>query len=95
MSEIMVSNKHVILNDYISADFPKETDLSLTTSTIDLKLTEGSNGILVKNLYLSCNPSMGLRMRKFKGCTVNSFTPSLVSDLFTFSFFDALFFGFS
>ncbi|XP_031258487.1 2-alkenal reductase (NADP(+)-dependent)-like [Pistacia vera] len=73
----MVSNKQVILRNYISAGFPKETDLYVTTCDIELKLPEGSNGILVKNLYLSCDPSMRPRMKKLEGSYVNSFTPGL------------------
>uniref|UniRef100_A0A7N2MUE8 Oxidoreductase N-terminal domain-containing protein n=1 Tax=Quercus lobata TaxID=97700 RepID=A0A7N2MUE8_QUELO len=53
-----VSNKQVILKDYVSG-FPKESDMYLNTSgTIKLKVPEGSNAILVKNLYLSCDPYM-------------------------------------
>ncbi|KAL6343255.1 hypothetical protein AAG906_022171 [Vitis piasezkii] len=47
-----VSNKQVIFRDYITG-FPKETDLVLNTSTISLKVPKESNGVLVKNLYLS------------------------------------------
>ena len=59
-----VSNKQVILKDYVSG-FPKESDMYLNTSgTIKLKVPEGSNAILVKNLYLSCDPYMRPRMRQ-------------------------------
>lgn len=58
-----VSNKQVIYRDYITG-FPKETDLVLNTSTISLKVPEESNGVLVKNLYLSCDPYMRILMRK-------------------------------
>ncbi|KAL6344149.1 hypothetical protein AAG906_031863 [Vitis piasezkii] len=58
-----VSNKQVIFRDYITG-FPKETDLVLNTSTISLKVPEESNGVLVKNLYLSCDPYMRILMRK-------------------------------
>ncbi|MCL7038580.1 hypothetical protein MKW94_021707 [Papaver nudicaule] len=57
-----VSNKQVLFRDYISG-FPKETDMILsTTGTIGLKVPEGSNSVLLKNLYLSCDPYMRLRM---------------------------------
>ncbi|KAJ0094039.1 hypothetical protein Patl1_26851 [Pistacia atlantica] len=72
-----VGKQVVILRNYISAGFPKETDLYVTTGDIELKLPEGSNGILVKNLYLSCDPSMRPRMKKLEGSYVNSFTPGL------------------
>lgn len=58
-----VSNKQVIYRDYITG-FPKETDLVLNTSTISLKVPEESNWVLVKNLYLSCDPYMRILMRK-------------------------------
>ncbi|KAM6551498.1 hypothetical protein CsatB_001306 [Cannabis sativa] len=57
-----VSNKQVLLKNYVSG-YPKESDMVLATSTIKLKLPEGSNGVLVKNLYLSCDPYMGPRMK--------------------------------
>ncbi|KAI3879747.1 hypothetical protein MKW92_034817 [Papaver armeniacum] len=57
-----VSNKQIIFRDYISG-FPKETDMILsTTGTIRLKVPEGSDSILLKNLYLSCDPYMRARM---------------------------------
>ncbi|KAL4331065.1 hypothetical protein HN51_037790 [Arachis hypogaea] len=59
-----VKNKQVILRDYVSG-YPKESDMYIVTSTINkLKVPEGSNGVLVKNLYLSCDPTMQFRMRK-------------------------------
>ncbi|GKB74812.1 2-alkenal reductase [Tanacetum coccineum] len=71
----MISNKQVILKDHVKG-FPKESDMILKTSeTINLKLPEGSNGLLVKNLYLSCDPYMRARMTKSEGNYVDSFTP--------------------
>ncbi|GAV67141.1 ADH_zinc_N domain-containing protein [Cephalotus follicularis] len=61
--EIAVSNKQVILKDYVSG-FPKETDMQVTTGTIKLKVPEGSTGVLVKNLYLSCDPYLIILMKK-------------------------------
>ncbi|KAF3451085.1 hypothetical protein FNV43_RR07174 [Rhamnella rubrinervis] len=65
--EEVVSNKQVILKDYVSG-FPKESDMYIKTSgsTINLKLPQGSSGILVKNLFLSCDPYLRLRMRKIE-----------------------------
>lgn len=58
------TNKQVILRDYVSG-FPKESDFDITTTTtVELKLPEGSNSVLVKNLYLSCDPYMRSRMGK-------------------------------
>lgn len=67
--------KQVILKDYVNG-FPKESDMVLTNNaTISLKVPEGSNAILVKNLYLSCDPYMRSRMKNLKGSYVDSFTP--------------------
>ncbi|KAL7176703.1 hypothetical protein ACSBR2_030114 [Camellia fascicularis] len=70
-----VSNKQIILKEYVSG-FPKESDMVLKTGTIRLRLPEDSkNAILVKNLYLSCDPYMRGRMRKMEDSYVESFTP--------------------
>ncbi|KAM7460858.1 hypothetical protein LguiA_028979 [Lonicera macranthoides] len=69
-----VSNKQVILKDYVSG-FPKESDMITKTSTISLKVPEGSKAVLVKNLYLSCDPYMRNRMKNIQGSYVESFTP--------------------
>ncbi|KAF8391753.1 hypothetical protein HHK36_021987 [Tetracentron sinense] len=71
-----VRNKQIILRDYVSG-FPKESDMALKTSTMRLKVPEGSKGVLVKNLYLSCDPYMQSRMRKPDGASslIDSFTP--------------------
>ncbi|KAK7287192.1 hypothetical protein RIF29_00305 [Crotalaria pallida] len=52
-----VRNKQVILRDYVTG-FPKESDMNIVEGTITLKLPEGSNDVLLKNLYLSCDPYM-------------------------------------
>ncbi|KAI5320873.1 PREDICTED: 2-alkenal reductase [Prunus dulcis] len=63
-AEDVVRNKQVILRDYVSG-FPKESDMQVTTGTTKLNLPEGSTaGVLVKNLYLSCDPYMRSRMTK-------------------------------
>ncbi|XP_058107283.1 2-alkenal reductase (NADP(+)-dependent)-like isoform X2 [Magnolia sinica] len=56
-----VSNKQVLFRDFVTG-FPKESDMVLSTGTIRLKVQEGSKAILVKNLYLSCDPYMRIRM---------------------------------
>uniref|UniRef100_A0A2N9F400 Enoyl reductase (ER) domain-containing protein n=1 Tax=Fagus sylvatica TaxID=28930 RepID=A0A2N9F400_FAGSY len=72
-----VMNKQVILRDYVSG-FPKESDMSVTTtSTIKLKVLKGSNTVLVKNLYLSCDPSQGSRMKNYESPAFVSFKPGL------------------
>ncbi|KAK9725275.1 hypothetical protein RND81_05G133300 [Saponaria officinalis] len=58
-----VSNKQVFLKKYV-VGFPKESDMEIKVSKIRLKLAENSNEntILLKNLYLSCDPYMRSRM---------------------------------
>ncbi|XP_043693781.1 2-alkenal reductase (NADP(+)-dependent)-like [Telopea speciosissima] len=58
-----VSNKQVLLKDYV-VGFPKETDMVLNTGTISLKAPEGLEAVVVKNLYLSCDPYMRLCMKE-------------------------------
>ncbi|KAK9928980.1 hypothetical protein M0R45_026091 [Rubus argutus] len=72
---VQVSNKQVILKDYVTG-FPKESDMELRTTTITLKLPQGSTGLLVKNLYLSCDPYMRSRLSKQDRLSyVDSFKP--------------------
>ena len=74
----MICNKLIILRDYVSG-FPKESDMLATSASMGLKVAEGSNGVVVKNLYLSCDPYMRIRMRQLKDSYVTSFTPGSVS----------------
>ncbi|XP_073308957.1 2-alkenal reductase (NADP(+)-dependent)-like [Primulina huaijiensis] len=75
MGEETVSNKMIVLKDYVKG-FPKESDMSLKTSVIKLGVPDGcDNSVLVKNLYLSCDPYMRTRMRKMEGSYVESFVP--------------------
>ena len=78
--DVQVKNKQVILKDYVSG-FPKESDFYINTnSTIKLKVPEGSVGVVVKNLYLSCDPYMRNRMKKaVAGSYIDSFKPGSVS----------------
>ncbi|EYU36663.1 hypothetical protein ABFS82_14G288700 [Erythranthe guttata] len=71
-----VSNKQIILKEYVKG-FPKESDMILKTSTIKLKIPEDdcNDAVLVKNLYLSCDPYMRSRMSNIVGSYVDSFTP--------------------
>ncbi|CAN1748328.1 NADPH-dependent oxidoreductase 2-alkenal reductase [Linum perenne] len=63
MAEVK-QNKQVLLTDYVTGS-PKESDFSVSTAaTISLKLPEGSDSVLVKNLYLSCDPYMRGRMSR-------------------------------
>lgn len=75
-----VSNKHVLFKNYVSS-FPKESDMYVATTTTELKVPDGcNNGVLVKNLYLSCDPYMIILMKKsIDQRTFTSYTPGSVS----------------
>nr|ABW86885.1 pulegone reductase [Mentha x piperita] len=85
----MVMNKQIVLNNYINGSL-KQSDLALRTSTICMEIPNGCNGaILVKNLYLSVNPYLILRMGKLDipqfdsilpGSTIVSYGVSKVLD---------------
>ncbi|XP_043693775.1 2-alkenal reductase (NADP(+)-dependent)-like [Telopea speciosissima] len=59
----VVSNKQVLLKDYV-VGIPKETDMVLSTGIIKLKAPQGSEAVVVKNLYLSCDPYMRSLLQK-------------------------------
>ncbi|XP_044500535.1 2-alkenal reductase (NADP(+)-dependent)-like [Mangifera indica] len=61
--EEMVKNKQVIFRDYVTG-FPSESDMYISSSSLSLKVPEGSKSVLVKNLYLSCDPYMRILMEK-------------------------------
>ncbi|CAI9108404.1 OLC1v1007986C1 [Oldenlandia corymbosa var. corymbosa] len=70
-----VENKQVILKHYVKG-FPKESDMGTRTTKTKLNLEGSSSGqVLVKNLYLSCDPYMRNRMSKTEGSYIDSFTP--------------------
>lgn len=77
-----VINKQVILKDYLNGGAsPKESDFEVIANrTIKLEVPQGSNGVLLKNLYLSCDPYMFACMNKFESSTMDiaSFTPGSV-----------------
>ena len=76
-----VRNKQVILKDYVTG-FPNESDMQVINGTMKLKLQEGSHGIVVKNLYLSSDRYMRIRMARVEGPNVfTSYTPGSVSSL--------------
>lgn len=73
-----IKNKQIILKDYVQG-YPKESDFDVKIGSLSsLKVPEGSNGVLVKNLYLSCDPYMRPRMSKSEGSYVESFKPGQV-----------------
>ncbi|MED6204380.1 hypothetical protein PIB30_008825, partial [Stylosanthes scabra] len=59
-----VRNKQVFLKNYVTG-FPKESDMEIVEGSITLKVPEGSSDVvLLKNLYLSCDPFMRILMTK-------------------------------
>ncbi|CAL9054358.1 unnamed protein product [Musa banksii] len=75
MEDKVVVNKKVVLKHYIPDGPATESDMELVaTDTLRLRLPPGSTAVLVKNLYLSCDPYMRSRMTKHD-------EPSYVSDL--------------
>ena len=75
----VVRNKQVILRNDVTG-FPKESDMELIEGSIILKVPEGSNELLLKNLYLSCDPYMRLKMTKSDAPTsFVSYTPDSVN----------------
>ncbi|KAK6118959.1 hypothetical protein DH2020_047297 [Rehmannia glutinosa] len=73
--EVISNNKQVILKHNVMG-FPKESDLLLRTSSINLKIPDDCNdAVLVKNLYLSCDPYLSNLMKKVERNYASSFTP--------------------
>ncbi|KAI4356163.1 hypothetical protein L6164_000206 [Bauhinia variegata] len=67
-----VDDHMLSIKDYVTG-FPKESDLIVVENTLKLEIPEGSNEILLKNLYLSCDPYLRLKMGKGDGsCTPGS-----------------------
>ncbi|KAL4193798.1 hypothetical protein AMTRI_Chr06g178720 [Amborella trichopoda] len=62
------SNRQIIFKDHVTG-FPKEEDMEMVSSSIKLEVPEGSEAVLVKNLYLSCDPYMRLKMTKPENST--------------------------
>ena len=58
-----VSNKRVVLKRHVTG-FPTEDDMELLTGTSRLAVPPGSAAVMVKNLYLSCDPYMRSRMSR-------------------------------
>lgn len=77
-AEIEVQNKQVILKHHVIDGNPSESDMEVKLSSIKLKAPSGSDSILLKNLYLSCDPYMRLRMRAVEGSYVDAFKPGEV-----------------
>ena len=60
----VVQNKKVVLRRYVTGRFPTEDDMEIIVDTISLRVPVGRTAVLVKNLYLSCDPWMRGRMNK-------------------------------
>ncbi|WCJ30313.1 Zinc-binding dehydrogenase family protein [Euphorbia peplus] len=76
MESDKVRNKQVILKDLVSGSI-QESDMYITTHSVNLNLQSGSKGVLVKNLYLSCDPYMRMRMKNLgDGVFMKPFTPA-------------------
>lgn len=76
--EMIMNNKQIILKHYVEG-YPKESDMEFKNNNIKLNVPEGSNVVVLKNLYLSCDPYMRNRMSKLEGSYIQSFTPGYVS----------------
>ncbi|VAI14230.1 unnamed protein product [Triticum turgidum subsp. durum] len=61
MAAAEVSNKGVILKQFVTG-CPTEDDLELVTGVVRLAVPPGSASVMVKNLYVSCDPYMRNRM---------------------------------
>ncbi|XP_076919775.1 2-alkenal reductase (NADP(+)-dependent)-like [Bidens hawaiensis] len=70
-------NKQIVLKSYIiNGSSISETNMELKVGNrITLEAPKGSKGVLVKNLYLSCDPYMRGRMLDFHGSYIPPFTP--------------------
>lgn len=76
-----VTNKQIIFKNFITGA-PKETDMELREGKIRIRVPPGSGGVLVRNLYLSCDPYMRGRMRDFSNSYIPSFQPGSVVEGF-------------
>jgi hypothetical protein len=77
---VVAHNRKVVLRGYIDR-VPREDDLELVDGgAVALRVPEGAAGpaVLVKNLYLSCDPYMRGRMRDFHGSYIPPFKPGSV-----------------
>ncbi|RWW76649.1 hypothetical protein BHE74_00015246 [Ensete ventricosum] len=84
MEEEVVVNRKAVLKHHLPPDrVPKESDMELVaTDTVRLRVPSGSTAVLVKNLYLSCDPYMRSRMTKHdEPSYVPDFVPGTVPTL--------------
>lgn len=76
--ETQTQNKQIIFKNYIEGRSPIETDMELKISQLKLHAPKGSGAVLVKNLYLSCDPYMRGRMREYYDSYIPPFVPGSV-----------------
>ncbi|XP_068664675.1 2-alkenal reductase (NADP(+)-dependent) [Aristolochia californica] len=69
-----VPNKRILLKHFVTGT-PKEMDMELNVGKVNLRVPQGSGAILVKNLYLSCDPYMRGRMREYYDSYIPPFVP--------------------
>ncbi|XP_047049448.1 2-alkenal reductase (NADP(+)-dependent)-like isoform X2 [Lolium rigidum] len=75
MADAEVSNKRVILKQFVTG-FPTEDDMELVTATVRLAVPPGSASVMVKNLYVSCDPYMRNRMSEHNDAAyIEQFVP--------------------
>jgi hypothetical protein len=77
MASTEVNNNQVILKDYITG-MPKLSHMLLKSTKLPLQLKDGSQDVLAKNLYLSCDPYMRGCMRNLPSYFTPIFTPGSV-----------------
>jgi NADPH-dependent curcumin reductase CurA len=80
----VVHNRKVVLRGYIDR-VPREDDLELVDGgAVALRVPEGAGpAVLLRNIYLSCDPYMRGRMRDFHGSYIPPFKPGSVSSSIT------------
>ena len=63
--DAVATNKRVVLKRHVTG-FPTEEDMEVVVGAVGLRVPAGSStpAVLVKNLYLSCDPWMRGRMSK-------------------------------
>ncbi|ONK57884.1 uncharacterized protein A4U43_C09F5200 [Asparagus officinalis] len=78
LTESRASNKQIIFKNYVTG-YPKQEDMILTSSSISLQIPDGSTSLILKNLFLSCDPYMRGKMSEpiIKSYT-DAFTPGEV-----------------
>ncbi|KAF4348808.1 hypothetical protein CsatB_021865 [Cannabis sativa] len=70
-----IENKQVLLKGYVDT-IPKESDMELNTTHLNYLPNPNKHILLLKNLYLSCDPYMRGRMRDFHDSYLPPFLPA-------------------